>query len=150
MLNDERMTNSTFIEGYSVDGSLHYAPYPNDARISHAHGWSTAPTSLLSFYVAGLHLESASGKTWRIEPTLGDLTNVEAGFETKIGKYWSKVKGSGGVVKKLKFGTPARTTGRVVLKGVDGVLVSEKGEKVLLVDGEAKGLSGGVWSLQTS
>lgn len=32
MLDDPRMTNSTFIEGYSADGSLHYAPYPDDAR----------------------------------------------------------------------------------------------------------------------
>lgn len=29
MLDDPRMTNSTFIEGYSFDGSLHYAPYTN-------------------------------------------------------------------------------------------------------------------------
>jgi hypothetical protein len=39
MLDDPRMTNSTFIEGYSADGSLHYAPYRNDPRVSHAHGW---------------------------------------------------------------------------------------------------------------
>jgi hypothetical protein len=32
MLDDPRMTNSTFIEGYSSDGSLHYAPYKNDPR----------------------------------------------------------------------------------------------------------------------
>lgn len=38
MLNDPRMTNSTFIEGYSADGSLHYAPYTNDPQVSHAHG----------------------------------------------------------------------------------------------------------------
>ena len=47
MLDDPRMTNSTFIEGYSTDGSLHYAPYTNDPRISHAHGWATGPTSTL-------------------------------------------------------------------------------------------------------
>lgn len=32
MLDDPRMTNSTFIEGYSADGSLHYSPYSNDPR----------------------------------------------------------------------------------------------------------------------
>lgn len=32
MLDDPRMTNSTFIEGYGADGSLHYSPYPNDPR----------------------------------------------------------------------------------------------------------------------
>ena len=48
MLDDPRMTNSTFIEGYSVTGALHYAPYENDAWLSHAHGWSTGPTSSLT------------------------------------------------------------------------------------------------------
>ena len=48
MLDDPRMTNSTFIEGYSTTGELHYAPYKNDPRISHAHGWATGPTSSLT------------------------------------------------------------------------------------------------------
>lgn len=34
MLDDPRMTNSTFIEGYSADGSLHYTPYAFDAKVS--------------------------------------------------------------------------------------------------------------------
>ena len=48
MLDDPRMTQSTFIEGYSTNGDLRYAPYPNNALISHAHGWSTGPTSSLT------------------------------------------------------------------------------------------------------
>lgn len=52
MLDDPRMTNSTFIEGYSVTGELHYAPYRNDPRISHAHGWATGPTSSLTVSVS--------------------------------------------------------------------------------------------------
>lgn len=38
MLDDPRMTNSTFNEGYDVSGALHYPAYADDARISHAHG----------------------------------------------------------------------------------------------------------------
>ncbi|KAI0735418.1 bacterial alpha-L-rhamnosidase domain protein [Earliella scabrosa] len=53
MLDDPRMTNSTFIEGYSITGELHYAPYANDPRISHAHGWATGPTSSLTCYLTG-------------------------------------------------------------------------------------------------
>jgi hypothetical protein len=34
MLDDPQMTNSTLIEGYSADGSLHYTPYAFDARVS--------------------------------------------------------------------------------------------------------------------
>ncbi|KAH8793970.1 hypothetical protein BGZ57DRAFT_937933 [Hyaloscypha finlandica] len=72
-LDDRRMTNSTFIEGYSADGSLHCAPYTNDPRISHAHDWSTGPTSLPSLYVADIHFTPASGKTWKIAAQPGDL-----------------------------------------------------------------------------
>lgn len=48
MINDPRMTNSTFIEGYSANGVLHYPPYRSDPRISHAHGWATGPTFTLT------------------------------------------------------------------------------------------------------
>ena len=48
MLDDPRMTNSTFIEGYSATGELHYPPYPSDATISYAHGWSSGPTGSLT------------------------------------------------------------------------------------------------------
>ncbi|KAK5673753.1 hypothetical protein LTS12_029753, partial [Elasticomyces elasticus] len=54
MLDDPRMTNSTFIEGYSTDGSLQYAPYTNTPRVSFAHGWSTGPTAALTFYTGGM------------------------------------------------------------------------------------------------
>ena len=87
MLDDPRMTNSTFIEGYSTNGDLHYAPYSNDPRISHAHGWATGPTSTLTFYAAGLRVTSAAGKTWSVSPNLGGLTNAAAGFSTPLGHF---------------------------------------------------------------
>lgn len=62
MLEDPRMTNSTFIEGYSTIGDLHYAPYTNESRISHAHAWSTGLTSVLTIYAAGLQVQTASGQ----------------------------------------------------------------------------------------
>ena len=44
-------TRSTFLEGYLADGTLGYRGaygYLNDASyVSHAHGWSTGPTSAL-------------------------------------------------------------------------------------------------------
>ncbi|KAF7536430.1 hypothetical protein G7054_g4570 [Neopestalotiopsis clavispora] len=72
MLDDPRTTNSTFIEGYSSDGSLAYPAYPDgDARVSHAHGWSTGPTSSLSFLGAppardggGSDVEAGAGAGW--------------------------------------------------------------------------------------
>jgi hypothetical protein len=129
MLDDPRMTNSTFIEGYSSTGELHYAPYKNDARISHAHGWATGPTSSLTFYVAGIQVLSAGGRTWRVAPNLGDLKVAEAGFSTTLGWYEAKTRTwDGGLT--LEFETPVATTGevtvpvsckgRIVLRQVDG------------------------------
>ncbi|TVY82323.1 hypothetical protein LSUE1_G005223 [Lachnellula suecica] len=150
MLNDPRMTNSTFIEGYSTNGSLHYAPYENDPRVSHAHGWSTGPTSLLSFYVAGLHLTSAQGKTWKIAPQIGDLTSVDAGFSSALGAFQSSISaGAEGELTAFSFSVPNGTSGDVSLPGVGGTLVSGA-QRVVLSNGEAKGLAGGAWVLELS
>jgi hypothetical protein len=129
MLDDPRMTNSTFIEGYSSTGELHYAPYLNDARISHAHGWATGPTSSLSFYVAGIQLLSAGGNTWRIAPSLGDLKFVDAGFSTSVGFFSSKtqISESGW---ELEFEAPEGTIGEVRLPSTacaGSVLMQEAG-----------------------
>lgn len=142
------MTNSTFMEGYAADGSLHYAPYNNDPRVSHAHGWSTGPTSLMSFYVAGIHLESSIGQTWSIRPMLGDLTEVDAGFSTPLGGFSNKVSvDESGKIDEMSFSTPEGTAGSVSLPGVEGELISAT-ETVKLVDGEASGLVGGKWTLK--
>ncbi|TEY51939.1 hypothetical protein BOTCAL_0262g00090 [Botryotinia calthae] len=113
MLDDPRMTNSTFIEGYSMDGVLHYAPYPNDARVSHAHGWSTGPTSALTFYGAGLRVTEAAGKSWSVAPNLGGLTDIEAGFQTDLGKFAVKVAGKSGRLEKIEITTPKGTVGSI-------------------------------------
>ena len=123
MLGDPRMTNSSFIEGYSTNGDLHYAPYDNDARVSHAHGWATGPTSALTFFAAGLQLTSAVGKTWLVQPGLGSLRRVTAGFETSMGEFsasWSKDQNENllGVFK-----TPRGTTGTLILPGTSPNLV---------------------------
>ncbi|CAG8045141.1 unnamed protein product [Penicillium nalgiovense] len=149
MLNDPRMTQSTFIEGYATDGSLHYAPYTNDARVSHAHGWSTGPTYALTAYAAGIQLTGAGGSTWVIAPQVGNLTCVDAGFETAKGKFSTSFRSSGKGVGKFAFVTPANTTGEFVLAGARGSLVSEGGQRVKLVNGKASGLKGGSWKLRS-
>ncbi|KAJ9644682.1 hypothetical protein H2199_003645 [Coniosporium tulheliwenetii] len=112
MLDDPRMTNSTFIEGYSTTGELHYAPYVNDPRISHAHGWATGPTGSLTFLVAGIQLVSAGGETWLIAPSLGDLQHVHAGFSTSVGTFEVEVrKEADGNGFSMSFETPEGTEG---------------------------------------
>lgn len=115
MLEDPRMTNSTFIEGYSTNGDLHYSPYTNDPRISHAHGWATGPTSVLTLYAAGLQITSAVGKTWKIAPSLGGLTSLEAGFQTSLGSFASNVTAVNGGMN-VSFSTPTGTMGGVSLE----------------------------------
>lgn len=148
MLDDPRMTNSTFIEGYAVNGDLHYAPYTNDPRVSHAHGWATGPTSTLTFYIGGIHLLSAGGQTWEMSPRLGDLKAVDTGFSTRVGEFSSQVNGSDvGDITGFGFTAPVGTSGRVRLPGVSGALRSQDGRFVELVDGEATGVAGGSWTL---
>lgn len=126
MLDDARMTNSTFVEGYASNGDLHYAPYTNDARVSFAHGWATGPTSTLTFLVAGVKLVGPGGVRWRIEPMLGDLLFVEAGFSTGLGWFEAKTKvREGGKGVDMAFETPEGTSGTVAGDwfGCDGVAV---------------------------
>jgi hypothetical protein len=118
MLDDPRMTNSTFIEGYSTTGELHYAPYKNDARISHAHGWATGPTSSLTQYVAGVRLLSAGGRTWRIAPSLGDLKFTDAGFRTDLGFFGARTQVRNDSVV-LEFEAPEGTMGKVRMPVLD-------------------------------
>ncbi|EIN11196.1 bacterial alpha-L-rhamnosidase domain-containing protein [Punctularia strigosozonata HHB-11173 SS5] len=160
MLDDPRMTNSTFIEGYSSTGELHYAPYTNDPRISFAHGWSTGPTSTLTFMVAGIQLTSAGGRTWLIKPTLGDLTRAEAGFKTSLGSFSvNNAKDAKTGSFQVAFETPKGTNGALSVEypDCDGTLVlSRAGKKhaVLHVKQddapqgriEVDGLEGGHWT----
>lgn len=148
MLDDPRMTNSTFIEGYQDNGVLHYAPYTNDPRISHAHGWATGPTSTLTFYLGGIHLLSAGGKTWEIAPTPGGLQNIDTGFSTTVGVFSNTLTASeAGEILTMEFATPAGTSGSVVLPGISGSLMSQNGTSVPLANGRSEGVAGGTWRL---
>ena len=85
-------TGSTMIEGYLSDGSFKYAndgynsvgSYP-----SHAHGWSAGPADALMSYVVGLRLESPGGRSWILDPQMGDLNEAQGGFTTPLGKFSS-------------------------------------------------------------
>ncbi|KAJ5179241.1 hypothetical protein N7492_002451 [Penicillium capsulatum] len=148
MLEDPRMTQSTFIEGYSTDGSMHYAPYSNDPRISHAHGWSTGPTFALTHYAAGIQVIGPAGALWVISPQPGNLTTIDAGFESSKGVFSVSFQiAPNGGYEDFSFKTPLSTKGKVKLPGISGTLVSEDGERVELVDGAAS-LRGGAWKLQ--
>lgn len=110
------------IEGYLTNGTFGYRSsrgYDYDTSyVSHAHGWSSGPTSALTEYILGLSVTSPAGANWKIAPQFGDLTNVEGGFVTSLGKYQAnwKLAGRG---YALSYNTPSATTGVLVLPCLD-------------------------------
>jgi len=117
-------SQSTTVEGFLVDGTWGYRSnrgYGNDpSYVSHAHGWSTGPTSALTESVLGLAVTGRAGETWRFSPQLGDLTRAEGGFVTRLGRFraaWVRdAGGTGGYSADLS--TPAGTAGVLVLPAV--------------------------------
>ncbi|KAJ5408530.1 hypothetical protein N7509_002413 [Penicillium cosmopolitanum] len=117
-LNNPNGTESTVIEGYLQNGTFGYRSsrgYGYDpSYVSHAHGWSSGPTSALTEYIVGLSVTSRLGETWTIAPQFADLKYAQAGFVTSLGKFqasWTK-KSHG---YSLSFSVPEGTTGDVVL-----------------------------------
>ncbi|KAK3116157.1 hypothetical protein LTR53_003766 [Teratosphaeriaceae sp. CCFEE 6253] len=94
-LNNPNGTESTVIEGYLTNGSFGYRNYRgyyyDTSYVSHSHGWSSGPTSALTNYVLGLEVTGPLGSTWKFAPQFGDLTSVEGGFTTGLGKYVLRV-----------------------------------------------------------
>ncbi|MEV6535719.1 alpha-L-rhamnosidase [Streptomyces sp. NPDC051639] len=109
MLNSDIGTKSTFWEGIKADGGLAYG----GSFMSLAHGWSTAPTSTLTFDVLGTAPESATG-AYRFVPHAGDLTSAQGRITMPQGAVdasWSRAPAAGTYTAHLT--SPAGTTGRI-------------------------------------
>ncbi|KAG0645465.1 hypothetical protein D0Z07_8685 [Hyphodiscus hymeniophilus] len=147
-LNNPFGTQSTCIEGYLSDGTFGYRAdegYQGDASYtSHAHGWSTGPTSALTTYIVGIQLTGPGGITWTLAPQFGDLIHAEAGFITPLGKYsasWTLA--TGGYTVSWEF--PQNTKGNIVLPGqtaAEAPSLSLDGKKISLGAGEYNPESG--------
>ncbi|KIW53328.1 hypothetical protein PV05_08912 [Exophiala xenobiotica] len=129
IINNPNSTESTLLEGYLYNGSFSYRSdrgYSYDeSYVSHAHGWSSGPTSALTHYVLGLDVLSPAGSEWRLAPQLGDLEFAEGGFTTVLGKFSAKwaLQGQG---VRVSWNTPVDTTGTLVLPlpaGVESMIV---------------------------
>jgi len=119
-LNNANGTESTVIEGYLTNGSFGYRNYRgyayDTAYVSHSHGWSSGPTSALTNYILGLSITGRIGSTWRLAPQFGDLTSVQGGFVTSLGRFqasWNVT--DGGDAYSVSWTVPAGTTGDVEL-----------------------------------
>ena len=124
MLDGPGFTNSTLAEGYRVDGDAQYPAYWSSARNSHAHGWSTGPTTVLMQEILGIKLLTPLGKTWVIEPHLTKwLSYAQGGFATKLGKFevsitLMKERATGQKFEILDFSTPKGTMGQLNFGGL--------------------------------
>ncbi|MET9412305.1 alpha-L-rhamnosidase [Streptomyces sp. NPDC002935] len=128
MLTSDIGTKSTFWEGVRADGGLAYG----GSFMSLAHGWSTAPTSTLTFDVLGTAPESATG-AYRFVPHPGDLTSAEGRVTLPQGAVdasWSRDPAAGSYAAHLT--SPAGTTGRIGVPKLGGgdVSVSVNGSVV--------------------
>lgn len=145
MLTTNTSVESTFLEGYTSNGSLlyrGYAGYDNDPTYtSHSHGWSTGPTPALTTYVLGLTMTEPGGQAFRVEPQTAGLPEAEGGFETPLGWFGvSWAVGDDGAGFELNVTAPEGTRGVAVLPvdgdvTVDGEMVSAVGREVELAGG---------------
>ena len=154
MLDDPQMTNSTFIEGFATNGTALYPVYDYDPRVSHAHGWSSAPTSMLTFLGGGLTLTSAAGQTWKVAPALGGLKTVHTSYQTPLGRFATSWENSTNGLSG-SFHTPNATVGDLSIPLAIGsskmVLEGPAGSQDIQLAGlstvSIPGLSGGDYSI---
>ncbi|KAG7094575.1 hypothetical protein E1B28_005402 [Marasmius oreades] len=152
MLYTNLSVESTLLEGFTVNGSLYYRSYRgynyDAAYTSHAHGWSSAPTSTLTTYVLGLSVTQPMGKTWVVGPVfvkgVGESGGVKGGFETPLGSFgvtlqWTLDEDRENVVGvEANIMTPGGTSGEFVVPSVfsgAGVTVSVDGKVVSSTNG---------------
>ena len=140
-INNPNGTESTVIEGYLQNGTFGYRGsrgYNYDTSyVSHAHGWSSGPTSALTNYIVGLSVTSRLGQTWSLAPQFADLEHAEAGFTTSLGKFqagWVKKKHG----YRLTFSVPKGTYGTLTLPCVTA---SKKPSITINGDRVTKGLT---------
>jgi hypothetical protein len=62
--------------------------------------------------------------------------------------FSAMVNASAGVVTAMEFSTPSGTSGVVRLPGLTGSLTSSNGSSIVLVDGEARDVPGGSYTLK--
>ncbi|SFE08406.1 alpha-L-rhamnosidase [Actinacidiphila alni] len=128
MLNAPTGTASTFWEGYRTDGTSDYS----GSYMSAAHGWSTGPTSALTYRFLGIAPSGDTGSGHRVEPHPGEQRFAQGQLTTAkgvIGASWQQrgggdfdltVKAPSGAVDEIAVpvadphGQVVRLDGRVV------------------------------------
>lgn len=120
-LNHENGTQSTTPEGFLQDGTWGYryngGYYNAPSYMSHAHCWSSGPTSTLSEHMLGLRLTKPGGREWLLKPaSFMELATVQAGYTTSLGKFSAKFEINGDEAI-IEWDTPVGSRGVVQLPG---------------------------------
>lgn len=126
MLDGPGMTNSTFLEGYRIDGSVGYPAYTHPARNSHCHGWSTGPTMVLLTGILGIKFTAPLGRSYIIRPHRTKwLSHIEGGYSTSLGQFVVKLNGMIGKGERqaevIQVSTPTGTSGTIQWGGNETV-----------------------------
>ncbi|KAK0226112.1 glycoside hydrolase family 78 protein [Armillaria fumosa] len=153
MLYTNISVQSTLLEGFTFNGSLRYASplfnVSDPAFTSNAHGWSTGPTSALTFFVLGLTLTGPQGSSWSVAPVLSGLQSAEGGFETSLGWFGVQWNVSSTNTFTLVIEAPLGTVGIVRLpSSTDFTVDGERVSSASMSDGRPSfRLSGGIHTL---
>ncbi|KAJ8091938.1 hypothetical protein PM082_024173 [Marasmius tenuissimus] len=160
MLYTNLSVESTLLEGFTVNGSLSYRSYRgynyDPAYTSHAHGWSSAPTSALTTYVLGLGVTTPAGKTWVVKPVYVEGVSdggdgVKGGFETPLGQFGVELSWASAGELEANIESPEGTSGEFIVPSV----FMSSGNIEVQVDGKVQvanakrsvALNGGVHSI---
>ncbi|MGY0021025.1 alpha-L-rhamnosidase-related protein [Streptomyces sp. YJ-C3] len=115
MLDAPQGTASTFWEGYKTDGSSDYS----GSYMSAAHGWSTGPTSALTFHLLGIAPVADGKGTYRIAPQPGDVKRAEGQLTTPTGVIAVSWQSTGRGEFGLTAAIPARRVTEVAVPMLD-------------------------------
>ena len=120
MITPGDLYTGTFWENESTAGTQ------GSSSTSMAHGWSTAPTSVLSEYVLGIQPVAAGYKTWSVRPQPGSVAWTEGqaptphgalavkwSHDTSAGRFGMQVnapRGTSGTISVPTFGANIEVT----------------------------------------
>ncbi|KAJ7484259.1 glycoside hydrolase family 78 protein [Mycena latifolia] len=155
-------SNSTIIEGYFQDGSLHYPSYRGaNSYVSHTHGWSTGPSASLVFDLVGMradvslsapNMHSVLDGAWIFSPAIDSVSSAQGGFRTALGEFTAQwtLTDEPALAFSATLNTPANAAGKIAIPveswqatvQVDGVVVYDA---VNGAQGGADVTAGRVW-----
>ena len=115
MLNSPAGTASTFWEGYRTDGTSDYS----GSYMSAAHGWSTGPTSALTYNLLGIAPSGPAGAAHRVEPHPGGQRFAEGQLTTAKGVVSVTWRQGGGGEFDLTVHAPAGAVDEIAVPVAD-------------------------------